>query len=74
MKRKVLSILALLLMAATGAWADPQEELLVTINASSSFTSGDKTFDDKVTASFSDAVSYDNFDNGWYNNQASTKC
>ena len=46
--------LALLLTAVTGAWAE--ETPLVTIYASSDFTSGSKTFDNKVTATFSGEV------------------
>ena len=58
--------LALLLTAVGGAWAD--ETLLLTIESkdNTSFTSGSKTFDDKVTVTFSNSV--DNYGdyNGWY--------
>ena len=54
--------LALLLTAVTGAWAE--ETPLVTIYASSDFTSGSQTFDNKVTATFSNQVSFI-ADNGW---------
>ena len=54
--------LALLLTAATGAWAE--ETPLVTIYASSDFTSGSKTFDNKVKATFSNEVSFI-ANNGW---------
>ena len=60
---RLLTLLALLLTAATGAWAD--ETPLLTINASSEFTSGSKTFDDKVTVTFSNPVYYDG-EEGWY--------
>ena len=53
-------MLALLVSAATGAWAQdaPTPELLATIVASenSSFTSGSKTFDNKATVTLSGTV------------------
>ena len=52
--KKLMMTLALLLTAVTGAWAE--ETPLVTIYASSDFTSGSKTFDNKVTATFSGEV------------------
>ena len=61
-KYKIIMTLALLLTAVTGAWAE--ETPLVTIYASSDFTSGSKTFDNKVTATFSNQVSFI-ADNGW---------
>ena len=67
MRTKILSLLVLLLTAATGAWA--QETPLVTINstgANSSFTSGSKTFDDMVTVTFSNRVENDGDESGWY--------
>ena len=60
--KKILMTLALLLTAVTGAWAE--ETPLVTIYASSDFTSGSQTFDNKVTATFSNQVSFI-ADNGW---------
>lgn len=67
MTKKIFSIIALLCMAVSGAWAQ-DEELLTTINSSSnkSFKSGSKTFDDKVTVTFSAAVSNDGDQWGWY--------
>ena len=62
LKAKILITLALLLTAVTGAWAD--ETPLVTIYASSDFTSGSKTFDNIVTVTLDD-VYYDAND-GWY--------
>ena len=58
--------LALLLTAVTGAWAD--ETPLVTIESTgyTSFTSGNMTFDDKVTVTFSNEVSNDGDNWGWY--------
>ena len=55
--------LALLITAVTGAWAQT-ETLLTTITASSDFTSGSKTFDNKATVTFSGTVNYDS-DDGW---------
>lgn len=54
MKTKLLSIFALLLMAATGAWAQTPT-LLTTIESKEnlSFTSGSKTFDNIATVTFS---------------------
>lgn len=67
MTKKIFSIIALLCMAVSGAWAQ-DEELLTTINSSSntSFKSGSKTFDDKVTVTFSAAVSNGGDTWGWY--------
>ena len=66
MKQKVFFILALLLMAATSAWAQTPT-LLTTIEAASNsdFTSGSKTFDNIATVTFSVNVGYDE-DWGWY--------
>ena len=63
--------LALLLTAVGGAWAD--ETLLLTIENSDdpSFTSGSKTFDDKVTVTFSNTVNNDGDTEGWYAGSAS---
>lgn len=58
--------LALLLTAVGGAWAD--ETLLMTIESKdyTSFYSGSKTFDDKVTVTFSNEVKNDGDAYGWY--------
>ncbi|UKK57196.1 DUF1566 domain-containing protein [Prevotella communis] len=63
---RYIMTLALLLTAVGGAWAD--ETLLLTIESkdNTSFLSGSKTFDDKVTVTFSNWVSNDGDDNGWY--------
>ena len=64
LKKTILTLVALLAMT-TGAWAD--ETLLMTIESKdyADFTSGSKTFDDKVTITFSNEV--DNFgEDGWY--------
>ena len=65
MRNKILSLLVLLLTAATGAWAE--ETLLVTINSTDykTFTSGSMTFDDKVTVTFSSSVSNYGTTDGW---------
>ena len=67
-KNKLLLLLALLLTAATGAWAD--ETLLLTIESRDykTFKSGSKTFDDKVTVTFSNSVQNDGDNWGWYAN------
>ena len=57
--------LALLITAATGAWAQ-EETLLTTINASSDFISGSKTFDDIATVTFGAEVKNDGDNWGWY--------
>ena len=69
-KNKLLLLLALLLTAATGAWAD--ETLLLTIESRDykSFKSGSKTFDDKVTVTFSNSVRNDGDNWGWYANSS----
>ena len=58
--------LALLIMAVGGAWAD--ETLLLTIENKdyTTFKSGSKTFDDKVTVTFSNSVYNDGDGYGWY--------
>ena len=64
--KKTLLTLVALLAVTTGAWAD--ETLLVTIesNANASFKSGSKTFDDKVTVTFSNSVENKGDERGWY--------
>ena len=64
-KKFILTLLALLTICATGAWAQ-EEQLLVTINSSENtdFISGSKTFDDIATVTFSDDVNYDS-SQGW---------
>ena len=65
-KKTILTLVALLAVT-TGAWAD--ETLLLTIVSTDNtdFTSGSKTFDDKVTITFSNEVENDGDDDGWYN-------
>ena len=64
-KKTILTLVALLALT-TGAWAD--ETPLVTIENKDypSFTSGNMTFDDKVTVTFSNSVYNDGDDDGWY--------
>ena len=61
--KKLLSLLVLLMTAASGAWAQ-EETLLVTINASNDFCNGSKTFENKVKATFSSSVNCGA--TGWY--------
>ena len=58
--------LALLITAVGGAWAE--ETLLLTIESKNytSFWSGSKTFDDKVTITFSNPVNNEGDSYGWY--------
>jgi len=64
--KKTLLTLVALLAVTTGAWAD--ETLLLTIEnkGNTSFYSGSKTFDDKVTVTFSNEVSNYGDAAGWY--------
>ena len=59
-------MLVLLAAVVTGAWAD--ETPLVTIESKdyTSFKSGSKTFDDKVTVTFSKSVYNNGDEDGWY--------
>ena len=65
-KTRLLSLLVLLMTAATGAWAD--ETLLLTIESkdNTTFKSGSMTFDDKVTITFSNTIRNDGNERGWY--------
>ena len=66
-KNKLLLLLALLLTAATGAWAQTETLLLTIENKDyTTFTSGSKTFDDKVTVTFSKTVYNEGDTYGWY--------
>ena len=64
-KKTILTLVALLAVT-TGAWAD--ETLLLTIESKdyTTFTSGSKTFDEKVTITFSGSVYNDGDTDGWY--------
>ncbi len=64
-KNKLLLLLALLMTAATGAWAQTP---LLTIDSTDypEFKSGSMTFDDKVTVTFSKSVYNDGDNFGWY--------
>ena len=65
-KKTILTLVALLAVT-TGAWAQT-ESLLVTINSkgNNSFKSGNMTFDDIATITFSGTVHNDNDNYGWY--------
>ena len=65
LKKTILTLVALLAVT-TGAWAD--ETLLLTIESTdnTSFKSGSKTFDDKVTVTFSSSVRNDGDGDGWF--------
>lgn len=74
MKTKLLSIFALLLTAATGAWAQTPT-LLTTIESTgenASFKSGSKTFDNIATVTLSGEVDNDNDFWGWYTDEVAT--
>ena len=58
--------LALLLTAVGGAWADETPLLTIESKDYTSFLSGNMTFDDKVTVTFSNSVSNDGDHWGWY--------
>ena len=58
--------LALLLTAATGAWAEETPLLTIESKDYEDFTSGSMTFDDKVTVTFSNWVENDGNADGWY--------
>ena len=64
LKKLTLTLVALFAMT-TGAWAD-EGTLLTTINASSDFKSGEKTFDNVAKVSFSGEVSFSTTNNGWF--------
>ena len=73
MRQKILSLLVLLLTAATGAWA-ADDVLLVTITAAdnSSFNSGSQTFDNIATVTFSGEVYCFGDENGWFSTSEGT--
>ena len=69
--KKIFSILALLLMAVSGAWAQaPQTSTLLTTiengGDNSSFTSGSKTFDGIATVTLNGNISNDGDEWGWF--------
>ena len=68
MRKKLLSILALLCLTVTSAWAQ-EGTLLTTIESTgdnASFKSGSKTFDNIATVTFSGEVDNDDDEMGWY--------
>lgn len=64
-KKTILTLVALLAVT-TGAWADETPLLTIESKDYTSFKSGSKTFDDKVTVTFSNQVSNSGNDAGWY--------
>ena len=67
-KIRFLSMLALLCLTVSGAWAQ-EERLLTTILSTgdnASFTSGSKTFDNKATVTFSGNVHNNGDYKGWW--------
>jgi len=66
MKKSLISMLVLLMTAVTGAWAQTETPLITILNTgNTSFTSGSKTFDDKVTVTFSGEVQNGDGKWGW---------
>ena len=63
--KKTLLTLVALLAVTTGAWADETPLLTIESKDNTTFLSGSKTFDDKVTVTFSNFVYYDG-EEGWY--------
>ena len=66
-KKTILTLVALLAVT-TGAWADETPLLTIESINYTTFTSGSKTFDDKVTITFSDPVTNEGNTRGWYAN------
>jgi len=71
-KKRFISMLVLLAAVVSGAWAQT-ETLLITINSTSSFTSGSRTFNNIATVTFSSEVECDDDEDGWYNTGWSNK-
>ena len=65
LKKTILTLVALLALT-TGAWADETPLLTIESTDYESFKSGSKTFDDKVTITFSSSVYNDGDSYGWY--------
>ena len=72
-KIRFISMLVLLCLTVSGAWAQ-EETLLTTILSAdnTSFTSGSKTFDNKATVTFSGTVMNFGDESGWYSNEERT--
>ena len=71
-KKRFISMLVLLAAVVTGAVAQT-ETLLITINSTSSFTSGSRTFNNIATVTFSSRVDCDDDSDGWFNSGVSNK-
>ena len=63
--------LALLIMAVGGAWAEETPLLTIESNGNRTFGNGSKTFGGMVTVTFSNSVSNDGDEFGWYTSGAS---
>ena len=72
LKAKILITLALLLTAVTGAWAEETPLLTIESKDYTTFTSGSKTFDDKVTVTFSNEVNNHGDSWGWFRGNETT--
>ncbi len=70
-KFRYLLTLVALIAVTTGAWADETPLLTIESKDYKTFTSGSKTFDDKVTITFSSSVENEGDEAGWYAFQAS---
>ena len=66
-KKRFISMLVLLCLTVSGAWGTVTPLITIeNIGDNKSFKSGSKTFDDKVTVTFSGAVYNQNSYHGWY--------
>ena len=70
--KKTLLTLVALLAVTTGAWADETPLLTIENSDDPSFKSGSKTFDDKVTVTFSNSVFNDGDNWGWFANKTAS--
>ena len=70
--KKTLLTLVALLAVTTGAWADETPLVTIESNANTSFKSGSKTFDDKVTVTFSNSVENNGDYEGWYSDNTAS--
>ena len=69
--KRLTMTLALLIMAAGGAWAEETPLLTIESNGNRTFGNGSKTFGGMVTVTFSNSVSNDGDEFGWYTSGAS---
>ncbi len=68
MKKKLFTLLVLLMTAVTGAWAGVEPPLITILNKgdNASFTSGSKTFNNIATVTFSGNVTNNGGSFGWH--------